>query len=267
MKKIYLNLKRFDIPKEYGGINNLAIGSLWAEKIVSGLDQLSGLDYTIFFPEAHLIPAVKEARRVKIGCQGVHFSDVEIGGNFGAYTSFRTAKSMKALGVTEVMIGHCEERHGKQTLIDLGGGAGDVNLVLNKEILCAVKAGLNVLYCIGEKAEEQENRFEVLKRQLTIGLKDLDLSKITIAYEPIWAIGVGKTPPGKEYISEIVNYIKSIYDLKVVYGGGLKQENAKMLASIPTLDGGLIALTKFGADFGFSIEDFSKIVETYKEAI
>jgi triosephosphate isomerase len=267
MKKIYLNLKRFDIPRELGGINDLNKGCAWAKSIVSTINKLSGLDYTIFFPEAYVLPAVETAESVKIGCQSVHFDDVEAGGNFGAFTSFRTAKSMQALGVKATMIGHCEERRGKQILLDLGGGKGDINEILNREIICATKAGLDVLYCIGEKSDEQENRFEVLRRQLEVGLKDVDLSKVTIAYEPVWAIGVGKTPPGREYIQEIAQFIKSVFPLPVVYGGGLKEENAKMIGSIPEVDGGLIALTRFGKDFGFYLDDFRKIVEKYKEAL
>lgn len=266
MKKIYLNLKRFDIPRNMGGINNLDAGPAWARIIVSATSAFQGLDCTVFFPEAYLFPALEMPGKVKIGCQGVHFEDVKAGGNFGAFTSFRPARAMKALGVKAALIGHCEERQGKQVLIDLGGGGGDVNEILNREVLCAVKAGLEVLYCIGEKSEEQDNRFEVLKKQLEVGLKDVDLKKVTVAYEPIWAIGVGKTPPEADYIREIANYIKQIVPVPVVYGGGLKKENASMIGSIKELDGGLIALTRFGSDFGFYLDDYRKIVSKYKEA-
>lgn len=267
MKKIYLNLKRFDIPKALGGINNLAVGSKWAEKIVQGIITYNNLDFTIFFPEAYILSATSIESNIKVGCQGVYYKDVAIGGNFGAYTSYRTAKSMHALGVADCLIGHFEERLGLQELLNFGGGQGNINSLLNQEVKRAHEAGMNVLYCIGEKAEEQLQKYQVLKQQLAIGLEEVDLSKVTIAYEPIWAIGVGKTPPNQEYITDIVRFIKNEVDCQVVYGGGLKAENAKMLASIDELDGGLIALTRFGTDFGFYLEDFNNIVQTYLKGL
>ena len=128
---------------------------------------------------------------------------------------------------------------------------------------CAQSAGLNVLYCIGESADEVSHWQDVLKAQLTEGLKDTDLSKIAIAYEPIWAIGPGKTPPGRERIQETARFIRSIVDIPVVYGGGLKSDNAEMLASIPEISGGLIALTRFTGDIGFYPDEYLDIVKIY----
>lgn len=267
MKHIFLNLKRFDVPSDLGGVNRIGEKDEWAKSIINDLDACNEFDFTFYFPESSIIPAVKEAKYIKIGCQGVYHKDVETGKNFGAFTTYRTAKSMACLGVKSALIGHCEERNGKNELLTLGGGKGDVNEILNQEIQCAIKAGLNVLYCIGEKAEEQDRKYEVLRHQIEVGLKEVDLSKICIAYEPVWAIGPGKTPPGKDYIEDIVNFVKSIVDVPVVYGGGLKVENAEMLASIEKLDGGLIALTKFGADFGFTTKDFKEIVKTYQKGL
>ena len=121
--------------------------------------------------------------------------------------------------------------------------------------------------CLYGHAEEQDHKYDVLKHQLLVGLEGIDLSKVTIAYEPVWAIGPGKVPPGREYIEDIARFIKSVVNCPVVYGGGLKIENAEMIASIPEVDGGLIALTKFGADFGFTLEDFEKIVLTYEKGL
>jgi triosephosphate isomerase (TIM) len=267
MKKIYLNLKRFDIPLNYGGINNIASGEHWAKRIVFESEKLHGCEFSIFFPESSLIPAISMAHSVKIGCQGVHYDDVEKGGNFGAFTTFRTAKSMKALGVSVAMIGHSEERKGLEKLTSLGGTKVDINPLLNQSVACAENAGLEILYCVGEKAEEQENRYEVIRTQLLEGLKGRDLKKVTVAYEPVWAIGPGKFPPDAPYITDIVHFIKSVVNVPVVSGGGLKKENAVMLASIEELDGGLIALTRFGKDFGFSVEDFADIVSTYEKGL
>jgi len=268
MKKIYLNLKRFDIPPQYNGINLVGEKEKYGSTIVSEIEKMTlGLPITIYFQEAHLLPALKEKSTLKIGCQSVHYGDVKENGNFGAFTTFRTAKSMKALGVESTIIGHCEERNHLNHLFELAGGKSDINFILNEEVKCAIEAGLEVLYCIGEKDVEQDRKYEVLKHQLESGLKDVDLSKVTIAYEPVWAIGPGKTPPDKEYIEDIAKFIKSVVNCDVVYGGGLKLENAKMLASIKELDGGLIALTRFGKDFGFYLDDFKKIVNEYKEGL
>ena len=268
MKKIYLNLKRFDIPKSFGGISKSEKNKNYGTIITSGIEKMNlSLPVTIYFQESNLLNALSVAKNVKIGCQSVHYQDVSVGGNFGAFTTFRTAKAMKALGVSDTIIGHCEERNHLNYLLSLGGNNGDTNKVLNEEIKRAQEAGLDVLYCIGEKAEEQDRKYEVLKHQLETGLKDVDLTKITIAYEPVWAIGPGKVPPGKEYIEDIARYIKTVVNCPVVYGGGLKIENAEMIASIDEVDGGLIALTKFGADFGFTLEDFEKIVHKYEEGL
>lgn len=268
MKNIYLNLKRFDIPTSLNGINNNFINETYGEDITKGIEDMHlDIPITIYFQESNLISAKKAAKEIRIGCQGVHYADVSKGGNFGAFTTSRTAKSMAAIGVKDALIGHCEERNHLNYLTSLGGNKVDINEILNKEVKCAIDAGMNVLYCIGEKLEEQGDKYNVLKNQIEVGLKDVSLSKVTIAYEPVWAIGPGRTPPDKDYIEDIVKFIKSVKDVRVVYGGGLKIDNAKMLASIKELDGGLIALTRFGADFGFYLDDFKKIVETYKEGL
>ena len=268
MKKIYLNLKRFDIPKSFDGISKFERNETYGSTITAGIEKMNlNLPVTIYFQESNLLPALSVAKNVRIGCQSVHFEDVKKGGSFGAFTTFRTAKAMKAINVSDTIIGHCEERKYLSYLLSLGGPNGDINKILNEEIKRAQEAGLEVLYCIGEKAEEQEHKYDVLRHQLEVGLKDVDLSKITIAYEPVWAIGPGKVPPGKEYIEDIAKFVKSVVDCPIVYGGGLKMENAEMIASIPEIDGGLIALTKFGADFGFTLEDFEKIVLTYEKGL
>ena len=123
---------------------------------------------------------------------------------------------------------------------------------------------MKVLYCIGEKSEELERWEEVLGEQLESGLSGVDKSMVTIAYEPIWSIGPGKTPAGKEYITKIAKFVKEkTGGMDVVYGGGLKQDNAAMLASIPEIDGGLIALTRFQGEIGFYPEEYLEIVKLY----
>lgn len=275
MKHIYLNLKRFDIPKEMGGVNSIAPIDGWGAYIVENTKEaLAGygedeVEFVMYLPEAHLLSAIgalKGSKSPAIGCQGIHREDVKEGGNFGAFTSNRTGKAMKALGCSSVLIGHCEERRDKLGIME-EAGVGDtdaLNRVLNQEIKAAVEAGLTVLYCIGESAKEQDRWQEVLGKQLEIGLKDVDTSKVAIAYEPIWSIGPGKTPAGKDYIQMIARFVKErTGGMVVTYGGGLKVDNAAMLASIPEIDGGLIALTRFQGDIGFYPDEYLEIIRTY----
>ena len=275
MKHIFLNLKRFDIPREAGGVNSIAPIDQWGKYIVSNTQENlkryenEDVEFAMYFPEAHLIPAVNalgENSPVKIGCQGVYREDTAVGGNFGAFTTNRTANAAKAIGCTTTIIGHCEERRDKAGVL-LEAGVTDpqaVSRLLNKEIGQAIKAGLSVLYCIGESAEEQPRWQEVLREQLETGLFGVDTSHVVIAYEPVWAIGPGKTPPDGEYIARIGTYIKEVTGgLPVVYGGGLKTDNARMLASIPVIDGGLIALTRFQGEIGFYPEEYLEIIKTY----
>ena len=120
------------------------------------------------------------------------------------------------------------------------------------------------LYCIGEKSEEQERWQDVLGEQLSVGLEGVDTSKVVIGYEPVWSIGPGKTPAGKDYITMIARFVKErTGGLDVVYGGGLKADNAAMLASIADIDGGLIALTRFSGEIGFYPEEYLEIIRLY----
>lgn len=275
MKHIYLNLKRFDIPKGLGGVNSIAPVADWGAYIVENTKEALSIygedevEFVMYLPEAHLLSAIAamgNSRNLAIGPQGVFREDVEEGGNFGAFTANRTGKAMKALGCASALIGHCEERRDKLGIMAEAGvrDTDAVNRIVNKEIKAAVEARLSVLYCIGESAEEQDKWQEVLGSQLEIGLKDVDTSKVAIAYEPIWSIGPGKTPAGKDYIQMIARFIKAhTGGLPVVYGGGLKADNAAMLASIPEIDGGLIALTRFQGEIGFYPEEYLEIIRTY----
>ena len=201
---------------------------------------------------------------------------------------------MKALGQDWVMIGHSEERKDKLSLLSaydpaIGQDAGSlckaeksVDEILNREVSCALGRGMNVLFCVGETAEqkgagpaeEYEPRVrDVLRNQICTGLKGIEAlaedCRIVIGYEPIWAIGPGKTPPDGEYAAFVSRYIKEVCrevfhrELSVVYGGGLKEENAAEMASVPTLDGGLVALTKFTPPIAFDVKSLKEIIKAY----
>ena len=275
MKHLYLNLKRFDVPAEYGGVNRLAPVAEWGGYIVSHTqealrtyDRLE-VEFVQYLPEAHLLGAAAALAAdspVKLGSQGVYRMNTAVGGNFGAFTSNRPASIVKAMGCSSSLIGHCEERNDKKGILGEAGvtDMSAVNRLLNQEIKCAQDAGLTVLYCIGETSEEQPDWERVLGEQLDTGLDGVDKSKIVIGYEPVWSIGPGKTPADKDYITKIARFVKErTGGMDVVYGGGLKADNAAMLASINEIDGGLIALTRFQGEIGFYPEEYLEIIRLY----
>lgn len=307
MKEIYVNLKRFDVPKEMGGICPEKNPVDWIKSTVSktieeGLGNIPGVSVTYFLPEALLVPAFHELSQYSekeigcfaIGCQGVFREDVVPGGNFGAFTANRPAAAMKALGCSWTMIGHSEERKDKMNMLaayeeKIGRdkeayeqAEQAVSSMLNQEVCRALERNMNVLFCVGETAaqkasdlpEEYEPRVkEVLRAQLAEGLKGAAEKKagleIAIGYEPVWAIGPGKTPPGGGYVSFVSSYIKEVcreelgMELPVVYGGGLKEENASEMAAVETLDGGLVALTKFTQPIAFDVSSLKNIISAY----
>ena len=275
MKHIFLNLKRFDVPVSLGGVNRIAPLNEWGTYIVKNTqEQLkkydpSEVEFVQYFPEAHLLNALAarcEASPVQVGCQSVYRMNTAVGGNFGAFTTNRPVSIMKAMDVNYTIIGHCEERNDKMGILAEAGVVDTkaVNRILNQEIKLAVANGMKVLYCIGEKDTELENWDEVLRQQLEIGLEGVDKSQVVIGYEPIWSIGPGKTPAGKEYITKIARFVKEVTGgIDVVYGGGLKVDNAEMLASIDEIDGGLIALTRFQGEIGFYPDEYIEIIRTY----
>lgn len=277
MKHIFLNLKRFDIVPERGGVNRLAQPAEWGAAVASSIRGVAArrareCEFAAFLPEAHLIGAVgalEPEGALGIGCQGVHGADTAKGGNFGAFTTLRTANSAAELGVTWALIGHCEERMNLRAIMAEAGVEGPdaeaaAGRILNREVLAAQAAGLKVLFCLGERESELDQADEVLAAQLTAGLSGADLSRAVVAYEPVWSIGPGKTPADAPYIQRVAGLLKdTVPGIDVVYGGGLKADNARMLASIPEIDGGLIALTRFSGEIGFYPDEYREIVDLY----
>ena len=188
---------------------------------------------------AILIPAmVKAAKgsRIKIGAENVHWADK------GAYTGEISVKMLKEYGVKYVIIGHSERRQ----------YFGETDETVNKRTLAALAGGLTPIVCVGETLEERESgkTNDVLDRQLTEGLKGVeDLTKLVIAYEPVWAIGTGKTATD-EQAQETIAYIrkklsklfsrKETNRVRIQYGGSMNAKNCKGLMAQPDIDGGLI---------------------------
>lgn len=276
MKHIFLNLKRFDITPEHGGVNRLAEPAKWGEVVASSIKAVADkyvnvAEFAAFLPEAHLIGAAGAAAgsALGIGSQGVHGADTAVGGNFGAFTTLRTGNAVAQLGCSWALIGHCEERMNLRAIMGEAGAEPTdvetaVNRILNREVKAAQAAGLKVLFCMGERSEEVDAWEQVLTSQVTEGLEGCNLDDVRIAYEPVWSIGPGKTPADASYITKVARLLKSINpSVDVVYGGGLKSDNAAMLAGIPEIDGGLIALTRFTGEIGFYPEEYAEIVDLY----
>ncbi len=199
------------------------------------------------------IPAAKKAvhgSRIRLGAQNVHFSEK------GAYTGEISASMLKECGVQYVIVGHSERRQ----------YFGETDETVNKRTLAALNAGLIPIVCIGESLEEREGGLtqKVLDKQIAADFAGVeDFSKLVIAYEPIWAIGTGRTATA-EQANETIGYIrkrvkklfpgKNAGRLRIQYGGSMNAKNAKELMAMPEIDGGLIGGASLKA------EDFSVIV-------
>ncbi len=169
----------------------------------------------------------------------------------GPYTSEISAKAVKDLGATYALLGHSEVR---QNLFE-------TDEVINLKIKKALENNLIPVLCVGENISEYQSdkTKAAIKRQITKALKSVS-GKIIVSYEPVWAIGTGKTPTNEE-ISSAISYIKSFfdYDIKVLYGGSVSDKNIAQLAKIKNLDGFLIGKA------GIDISSLNKIIEVVLE--
>ena len=200
------------------------------------------------------IPAVAEAiagSNIKLGAQNVHYAPK------GAYTGEISASMLLEYGVEYVIIGHSERRQ----------YFGETDETVNKRTIAALHAGLKPIVCVGETLAEREGgkTEEVLSRQVREGLANIaDLANVVIAYEPVWAIGTGRTA-SCDQANETIRFIRrtcaSIFGkeqadlVRIQYGGSMNADNYKLLMSMPDIDGGLIG--------GASLKaiDFSAIVK------
>lgn len=201
------------------------------------------------------LPAAKEAlegTNIKLGAQNMHFEDS------GAFTGEVSPVMLKALGVEYVIIGHSERRQ----------YFGETDKLVNTKVVSALDHGLIPIICVGETLEQREQGIteELVRMQTKIALQGVsaeDAKKVVIAYEPVWAIGTGKTSSAEdanEVIGAIRESLSSIYSqdvadaVRIQYGGSAKPNNIAELMSMPEIDGGLIG----GASL--TAEDFEKIV-------
>ncbi|MGE0086968.1 MAG: triose-phosphate isomerase [Desulfococcaceae bacterium] len=225
-----------------------------AESLAELVRDVSGTDVMIA-PPFTAIAAVGNALKgspVQLGAQNM-FWEAE-----GAYTGEISASMLVSAGCTHVIIGHSERRQ----------YFGETDESVNRKIRAAFRAGLVPIFCVGEteKERDEKNTFSVLDKQIKNGLKDFlsdELEKLVIAYEPVWAIGTGKTATAGQ-AQEVHFYLRSLIEkkfgnllaksLRIQYGGSVKPDNIRELMQMPDIDGALVG----GASL--SAETFSRIV-------
>jgi len=176
----------------------------------------------------------------------------------GAYTGEISAEMLVAAGCNHVIIGHSERRQ----------YFGETDDTVNKKIKSSITEQLTPVFCVGEteKERESEDTFSVLDKQLTIGLKGFSsdqLEKLVVAYEPVWAIGTGKTATASQ-AQEVHQFLRSMLEkifedsfsqtIRILYGGSVKPENIAELMAMPDIDGALVGGASLDA------ETFSKII-------
>ena len=200
-------------------------------------------------PFTALSSLIKKSKKIiKFGAQDVHYEET------GAFTGSISALMLKQLGVKFVIIGHSERRQYQKESIQ----------ELSQKINSALSKNLRVIFCIGETLKEIKKRSLILKKQLN-SLPTKFLSKnIIIAYEPVWAIGTGKTPTAKE-INNIHKSIRKMISKKIgkeaskisiLYGGSVNQNNSEEILNLSDVDGALVGGASLKA------KDFCKIIDS-----
>ena len=212
----------------------------FAEELKPLLGKPNWCEVVLCVPYVNIQAAVRLFKecRVSIGAENCHYE------SHGAYTGEVSADMLKDLGVKYVIIGHSERRQ----------YFGETDFTVNKKVLAALEAGLHPIICVGESLEQRELgiTMELIALQVKSALAGVPAEKVrkcVIAYEPIWAIGTGKTATA-EQAAEVCTFIRTtvrhLYGARIArsvtvqYGGSMKPANAAELLSQPDIDGGLI---------------------------
>jgi triosephosphate isomerase len=207
-------------------------------ELLPNLEAVNPLDIIIIPPFTSLDRAGKLLAKtpVKLGAQDLHYEQK------GAFTGAISAPMLKACGCRFVLVGHSERRE----------LFGEDDTIVSRKLNAAIENGLMPILCVGETLSEHDQVEKKITFQLEHDLKGIDSKKltwVTIAYEPIWAIGTGKTATpqvAQQTISMIRKWIASHYSqtesqqIRILYGGSVKPENAASLMSQPDIDGALI---------------------------
>lgn len=197
-----------------------------------------------------------DGSNIALGAQNMHFEEK------GAFTGEIAPNMLKELGVKYVIIGHSERRQ----------YFAETDETVNKKVIAAFANGLTPIVCVGETLEQREQGVteKVVEKQTREGLAGLsaeDAEKVVIAYEPVWAIGTGRTATS-EQANEVISFIRGIIgdmfgkdvaqNIRIQYGGSMNAGNASELMAMPDIDGGLIGGASLKA------EDFAKVVNYNK---
>ncbi|REK52448.1 MAG: triose-phosphate isomerase [Thermobacillus sp.] len=206
---------------------------------VKGKAERPGVESVICAPFTNLPALVKAAAgtTIAIGAQNMHFEDS------GAFTGEISGPMLKELGVKYVILGHSERR----------AYFAETDEIVNKKVHAAFKHGLTPIICVGEKLEEREagKTKDVCKTQTEAALKGLtaaQAAQAVIAYEPIWAIGTGKSSTADD-AEDVIAYIRGVVrglfgeaadKIRIQYGGSVKPDNVREFLSRPNIDGALV---------------------------
>ena len=214
------------------------------------LSKTKWCEMVLCVPFTDIQAAVKAAKgsKIAIGAENMHFE------KSGAFTGEISADMLKELGVKYVIIGHSERRQ----------YFNETDEACGKKVQVALENGLRPILCVGESLTEREQdvTMEVIRKQIKIALQNVaveDIKKVVIAYEPIWAIGTGKTATteqAQEVCKGIRECIAEIYDeataeaIRIQYGGSVSAASAPELFAQPDIDGGLVGGASLKPDFG-----------------
>lgn len=190
------------------------------------------------FPYLTTVQATADGSAVEVGAQDVYFESA------GAFTGEVSVEMLADVGCRYVIIGHSERRH----------VLGETDEIINRKVKAAIAGGLQVVLCVGELLSEREagQTEAVLDAQMAGGLADIseeDAKNVVIAYEPVWAIGTGVTATTEQAESahlHLRNWVTNHYNaafseqLRILYGGSVKPDNAEALMGQPNVDGALV---------------------------
>jgi triosephosphate isomerase len=223
-------------------------GKAFAAELTPLVD-VDDVDVVLCVPHVMLCPVLGATKdsRVALGVQNMHFEDK------GAFTGEISAPMLKHFNVKYVILGHSERR----------AYFGETDELVNKKAKKALAAGLVPIICVGETLEQREQNitFEHIRMQAKLALKDIiatDAAKVVIAYEPIWAIGTGRTATAEqaeEACAALRSVLAEIYDsptadkIRIQYGGSVTPGNAAELFARPNIDGALVGGASLSLDF------------------
>ncbi len=231
---------------------------VFALDLASAVSDVTEVDMMIAPPFTALFPVAEAliGSRVALGGQNIHWEKE------GAFTGEISAGMLVSAGCTHVIIGHSERRQ----------YFGETDETVNKKIRAALDENLVPVVCVGETEDEREaeKTFSILDKQVNDGLKGYvagDLKNLVLAYEPVWAIGTGKTATS-EQAQEVHLFLRSLLEksfgkelassIRILYGGSVKPDNIKELMGMDDIDGALVGGASLDA------ETFAKIIR-YKQ--